>query len=377
MKQKILFLYIQAWGGHISTAKALATYMQKHHPEIDPVLVDGFAQAPRRLKRIVIDGYKTSQTYAQWAFSFLYRCNKRRVIAKISQIILSRLVSPYIQKVIQQEQPSHMVILHFFLVRPTVKMIQKSKQKILATTIITDPFTLHPLRNLDRTMEYVVFSEQAKHTLIQRKVPSNQVTIFPVILKEEFSTPLSASQILAKKQELGFDPSKKIIFIMWAGDGMPRGAQIVQGLIDIHVDAQIMIVCGRNQKLYQKIHKIAAKHPEYTIKIFGFVDFMYDLVNIADIVITKGGPATLMEILLMQKIPVISTYIWEQEKGNMEFVVHNHAGIYEPNTKKLVQRVKVMVHHDMSYYHQNIRQLHLKNGTAQVAEYLIHKKKKD
>ena len=64
--------------------------MQKHHPEIDPVLVDGFAQAPRRLKRIVIDGYKTSQTYAQWAFSFLYRCNKRRVIAKISQIILSR-----------------------------------------------------------------------------------------------------------------------------------------------------------------------------------------------------------------------------------------------------------------------------------------------
>ena len=87
MKQKILFLYIQAGGGHISTAKALITYIQKHHPEVEPVLVDGFTQAPRWLKKLVIDGYKTSQTYAQWVFSFLYRCNKRRVIAKISQLI--------------------------------------------------------------------------------------------------------------------------------------------------------------------------------------------------------------------------------------------------------------------------------------------------
>lgn len=75
----------------------------------------------------------------------------------------------------------------------------------------------------------------------------------------------------------------------------------------------------------------------------------------------------------MNKVPVISTYIREQEKGNMEFVVHNKVGIYEPNTTKLVQRVKDMLHHDMSHYHKNIQQLHLTNGTAAVAESLIQK----
>lgn len=197
--------------------------MECHYRDtIDPVLIDGFTDAPRWLKMLIIDGYKQSQVYAQRAFAFLYRCNKRRVIAKISQVILSRLVSSYIQKVIQQQQPSHMVILHFFLVRPTVKMIQKSKQKIVVTTIITDPFTLHPLRNLDRKMHYVVFSEQAKNTIVQRRVPAEQIEIFPVILKEEFSAPMSSAQIMTKKQQLGISLDQKVLFIMGAGDGMPQ-----------------------------------------------------------------------------------------------------------------------------------------------------------
>jgi UDP-N-acetylglucosamine:LPS N-acetylglucosamine transferase len=86
MKKKFLFLYIQAGGGHISTAKAIAKYIDQHHGEvIDPILVDGFTQAPRRLKKIIIDGYKKSQTTGQRVYEFLYWCNKRRFIAKVNQ----------------------------------------------------------------------------------------------------------------------------------------------------------------------------------------------------------------------------------------------------------------------------------------------------
>jgi processive 1,2-diacylglycerol beta-glucosyltransferase/1,2-diacylglycerol 3-beta-galactosyltransferase len=61
----------------------------------------------------------------------------------------------------------------------------------------------------------------------------------------------------------------------------------VQEIIDTKINAQIMIVCGKNQKLFRDTQAIAHQHPEYMIKIFGFVDFMYDLVNVADIIITK------------------------------------------------------------------------------------------
>lgn len=75
----------------------------------------------------------------------------------------------------------------------------------------------------------------------------------------------------------------------------------------------------------------------------------------------------------MNKIPVINSYIREQEKGNMEFVVQNNVGIYQPNITKLVTKVATMLNSDLSSYHTNIRNLHLKNGTADVAEYLVHK----
>ncbi|MFA6255634.1 MAG: glycosyltransferase [Candidatus Absconditabacterales bacterium] len=374
MKKKYFFLYIQAGGGHISTAKAIARYMDKHYSSaIDPVLIDGFTEAPGWLKNIIIDGYKKSQTTGQRVYEFLYRCNKRRFIAKICQVILSRLLQGYIKRLIIKERPDHIVILHFFLVRPTVHMIKKLKLDIPVTTIITDPFTIHKLRSLDKKMNYVVFSDQAKDRIVKRGVASEQVKICPVILKEEFSHPLSSEKVREKKKELGLSSEKKVIFIMGAGDGMPKGEKIVQEIIDTKINAQIMIVCGKNQKLFRDTQAIAHQHPEYMIKIFGFVDFMYDLVNVADIIITKGGPATLMEILMMNKIPVINSYIWEQEKGNVDFIVHNNVGFYQPNIKKMVKIVDEMLQSDLSVYHQNIQKLQLKNGTQEVVEYLMER----
>jgi len=202
MKKKILFLYLQAGGGHISTARAIAKYMEQHHESVEPVLIDGFTDAPRWLKKIVIDGYKTSQTKGQRVYELLYRMNKSWVVAKIAQTIMSWLLQKYIKKVLLHHQPSHVVVLHFFLVRPTVHMIKQGNLDIPVTTIITDPFTLHPLRSLDKHMEYVVFSERARDIVLKRGVDLAQIHIFPTILKEEFSHPMLPADIAVKKQEL-------------------------------------------------------------------------------------------------------------------------------------------------------------------------------
>ena len=374
MKKKFLFLYIQAWGGHISAARAIAKYMDQHYADIvDPILIDWFTEAPRRLKKIIIDGYKKSQTTGQRVYELLYRLNEQRLFAKISQMLLCRFVQWYIKKVILQQRPTQMVILHFFLVRPTIQMLKKLKINIPITTIITDPFSINRLRAMEKDVDYIVFSERARDTAVKRGIPHHKIRIHPTILKQEFNHPLSAEQIVEKKKQFGLSLEQKTIFIMWAGDGIPKGEKILQELVDTKINAQIMIVCGKNQKLERQAHKIASLHPEYIIKIFGFVDFMYDLVNISDIIITKWWPATIMEILMMKKIPVINSYIRWQEKWNMEFVVDNNVGFYEPNVHKMVKIVHDMMQSDFSVYHENIHKLQLRNGTEEVAEYLMKK----
>jgi len=82
-----------------------------------------------------------------------------------------------------------------------------------------------------------------------------------------------------------------------------------------------------------------------------------------------------MEILMMNKIPLINSYIREQEKGNVEFVLHNNLGIYETSVSKMVAVVKNMLasEDNMSQYYTNIKNMNLKNGTQEVAEYLIRR----
>ena len=80
-----------------------------------------------------------------------------------------------------------------------------------------------------------------------------------------------------------------------------------------------------------------------------------------------------MEILMTNKIPIVNKYIWEQEKGNMEFIRDNKMGLYEKNPKKLPQINDDLIlnNHIYNSFSENIKQAGLKNGTSQVANFIL------
>jgi UDP-N-acetylglucosamine:LPS N-acetylglucosamine transferase len=106
--------------------------------------------------------------------------------------------------------------------------------------------------------------------------------------------------------------------------------------------------------------------------VFAFVDFVYELLNAADFVITKCGASTIMEILMMKKIPIINDYIWEQELGNMEFVRDNELGVFERIREKLPGIIRGLVSDEGQYqrYRHNIEKMNVRSGTKEVAEFL-------
>jgi UDP-N-acetylglucosamine:LPS N-acetylglucosamine transferase len=136
------------------------------------------------------------------------------------------------------------------------------------------------------------------------------------------------------------------------------------------LDVEIAIVCGKNKKLHAVALELQQRYP--SLKVFAFVDFVYELLNAADIVITKCGASTIMEIMMMKKIPIITDYLWEQELGNMEFVRDNELGIFERNIGKLPEIVRGLVANEDQYqrYRQNIDKMKLRSGTKEVAEFL-------
>jgi hypothetical protein len=55
-------------------------------------MIDGFEEVHPLVQKIIVDGYQESQAKARWAYSFLYACNKIRIIARISQKLVALAV---------------------------------------------------------------------------------------------------------------------------------------------------------------------------------------------------------------------------------------------------------------------------------------------
>ena len=371
MKEKYLFFYFKTWWWHISAAKAIERYFGKKYNETTEVLlVDGFEEANPLIKTFIEWGYANAQSYAQWAYEFFYLLNKTYLIAKFNQFALSYFTKPYIKKVITRELPSKIVIFHFFLVKPVLAALQELWLNIPVVTVVTDPFTATRTWFLEKNMHYIVYSERIKSYAIRLWVDGKNIEICPPIIHEKFTTPLSHEQKNEVKQSLDLPLNKRIILLLWSWDWFPKGKAILTHMSKQRLDVQIIIVCGRNKSLASQVQRIKDKYPHLLIQIHGFVDNVDALINISDIVLTKGWPAAIFEILLCNKIPVINTYMWEQEKWNVEFVVQNGMGIYESNTPKLVQKITEMLDTDLSEYHTNREKIQLKIGTEQIAEHI-------
>jgi len=374
MKQKYLMLYLKTGAGHISAAQALSKYLT-HHPdkvEVESVLVDGFAKANRLIKLAVVSGYRFTQSKARWIFELLYAVNKIRFFAKMSAQTVSFFAKPYLRQVILAEKPDKILVFHFFLCKAVLDLVKELNLQIPVLTLATDPYTAPPIWFVNRNQHYIVFSERVKNQYTkQAHIPADNFHVFRFMLDEKFTVPATPQQINELKIKYGFAADKKLLLILGGGDGIPKGKKMIRHLVIQQPDYEIAMVCGRDIGLNKYADHLKQSLNAEFLKIYGFVDFVYDLVNMADVIVTKGGPATIMEILILRKIPVVNTYIWEQEKGNVDYLIDNRLGIYEPVVKKLPHLITNLLQSSNSAtYLKNIDTINIQNGTKLVAEFV-------
>ncbi len=280
----------------------------------------------------------------------------------------------YLEEVIINEKPEKIVIFHFFCIIPIFRILKKNKLSIPVQTVITDPFTPHPMWFLRKHQSFIVFSKSLEERIIRKK-RGYTVQVFPFVLDEKFSKPLSNEEILSVKKKLNYSPDKKIILILGGGDGIPKGEKILNEILKSNLNAEIGIVCGKNEVLLKGAEQLKSFYKSDYLKIYGYVDFIYDLINISDVVITKCGASTIMEILNLKKVPIVNDYIWEQELGNVDYLIEKKLGIYEPQIKNLPKAVKNLLDNEKLYssYSKNIVNEKIENGVANVAVYIIDK----
>jgi len=335
--------------------------------------VDGLEDAAPLARWLLEDGYRILQARARWYYEFLYLTNKIPLVAWWNARLVSPIVRNRLLESIARERPARIVIVHFFLIRPVVEALRELGLQIPVTVLVTDPLTAHPLWFRNREVEFVLFSEDLRRHCVGLGIPAERITVFPFVLSEQHTGPASADAVAAIKRARGFTAGRGMVLVLGGADGIPRGAKILRRLVRDVTAADIAIVCGKDRRLFQAATAIRDEAGRSDVTVYGFVDFASDLINAADVVISKCGASTFMEILIAGRIPVITNYLWEQEKGNKDLLERTRTGFYEPRLRRLTRLInRLLTDSALSVATRtHIRELQVRNGTPAVARWLV------
>ena len=374
-KRKFLFLYLTTGAGHISTARVLKEEILRQNPDAEVVMANGFDRGN-------IFGKVGFELLYFWATNFLHGlfpliydiAQHRPFVTLISKLMRFHTVH-YLKKLIKREKPTDIVSFHYALSTFAKSAVIRLHKKINITVMVTDPFTVPHVWFWDRSLDYFVYSEEARQTGIAQKVPESQIKIVPFVLNPKFLQPFGKEDILALRKKHGFDPNKKIVLLVGGGDGLPGAVDIVNKCVLKKAKFAVAVVCGKDMGKYAYLESLSRLYPKLDLHVYSFVNYLDELIKLSDCVVMKAGPATLIEVLTCRKPTIISRYIHNQELGNMRFAVQNKVGWFIQKPSKIYDKVEELLEDENfeSRMARNFDALKIDTDSSKIARLLLEK----
>jgi len=355
---RIWLYYAGAGGGHKASVQAVAEEFLKQKSDAQFSWFDVGILAGAYSRRWFENGYAGLVHHLPWLYAFLYEASKLRPVMWLHNTLAEMLVGNALVRSLQTENPD-LIVSSYFLVGPLVRALKKTGRAIPLVVIVTDPYSAPPIWFYYPELKYVVASAMVKKTALTRGVPEKNIVVVPQIIHG------------APSRQKSVDKEGKIVLLVGGGNGFPGAEDVVNALVQSDVVAKIVVVCGTNEKLKKEIEAVT-RQTKKQITVYGFVDFLPELIVKADVVIAKAGAGVVHEVLQQKKPLIISHFIWGQETGNKDFVVNNGLGFYEPKAKNIPALVQRCLYDaDVLAKLEKACQEHLqKNGVSEVVTYL-------
>jgi processive 1,2-diacylglycerol beta-glucosyltransferase len=112
-------------------------------------------------------------------------------------------------------------------------------------------------------------------------------------------------------------------------------------VLELRHDAQIVAICGRNEKLREKLQAIVDKagRANPAVKVIGYTTQMDELMAAADLLVGKPGGLTTSEALASGVLPVIVNPIPGQEERNADHLLEEGVAIRCNNLPTLAFKI--------------------------------------
>jgi hypothetical protein len=342
------FVYFEAGGGHRSAALALESVIRS----------EGFAWKVRLVNlQEVLDSLDIFRKLTGVRLEDIYN----RMLAK-GWTLGSGILLPVMHGIIHIYHRSQVKLLTQFWAQQRPDMVVslvpnfdralfESLQLVLPdrpfVTVLTDLADYPPHFWMEKQpgQYFVCGTEHAANQAAQLGHPSARTFLVSgMILRPSFYAPQPADRE-SERSRLGLDPGVPTGVVLFGGEGSNAMYSIAEQLGNSPLDVQLILVCGRNAKLKQRLERLKTRNK---LHVEGFTKQVPYFMHISDFFIGKPGPGSISEALHMHLPVIIERNAWTlpQERFNADWVRENGFGLVLKNFRAIETAVKQLLTHE-------------------------------
>jgi 1,2-diacylglycerol 3-beta-galactosyltransferase len=339
LMKRLDFIYFDAGGGHRAAANALKQVIgQQRRPweirlvNLQEVLdeIDVF----RKVTRVRLQDLYNLMLKKGWTLGSPQLTAGMHLVIRLfhgQQVTV-------LERFWKSRHPDMVVSLVPNLNRALFASLARACPGVPLVTVITDIADYPPHFWIEPQDQYLICgSAKAVEQARSMGYPESRVAhVSGMILNPRFYElePLTAEQRAAERARLGFDPALPVGLVLFGGQGAAVMLDIARRL----PDRQLLLICGHNRKLTERLRKLSHPAPLF---VEGFTKEVPRYMQLADYVIGKPGPGSISEAVAM-KLPVIverNAWTLPQERYNADWIREQGVGLVLPDFRGIAGAV--------------------------------------
>jgi UDP-N-acetylglucosamine:LPS N-acetylglucosamine transferase len=326
--KKLDFIYFDAGGGHRSAAMALQQVIAQQGRPWEIRMVNLQEQLDnldifRRITGIRLQDYYNLMLKKGWTLGSGELLKGLHVLIHLFQPRLVRLLRDFWR----QGRPDMVVSLIPNFNRALKLSLEAALPGTPLVTILTDIADYPPHFWIERQEQYFICGSD-RAVAQARELGHADRFIFRapgMILNPRFYEPVEADRG-AQRQRLGLNPDWPTGLVLFGGEGSAVMLEIAHRLEAGARPLQLILICGRNQKLAEKLRAMPSRIP---IFVEGFTREVPYYMHLSDFFIGKPGPGSISEAIAMKLPVIVERNAWNlpQERYNCAWVREQAVGM--------------------------------------------------
>jgi processive 1,2-diacylglycerol beta-glucosyltransferase len=332
---RVLFLSASVGVGHTAAANAVRSALAELDPDIETQTVDSYKYAASIFSKVVADGYIGMVKTVPQLYRYIYDRAENATHVPAFRRWVSQYTASNLRALVNERQPDVVVCTHAF---PCGVMSEYKRQfdpALPVVGIVTD-FVVHPFWIYPNVDAYAVATTEMRQALLSRGVELERILVSGIPVDARFERPrLPVAELRAA---LGLPADRANVLMMAGGLGIGPLELMMRALGRVDLPLAGTIIVGRNGGLERRV-LAAAERTQYPLRVFGFVDNVYDYMHASDVLLSKPGGLTSSEALSAQLPMVLIKPLPGQEERNTRYLVSKRAAIRARGESNVAQAV--------------------------------------